>query len=253
MVYADIKLAKGEELEGFNYLGFGGLLLIFLSSFIFFLSNKARLFFKNNFDLKIILIMTLITALSLSNNISFGSYDIIQIPFNKILYGFFSIIRSSGRLFWVVNYLIIFISIIIIFKCFNKRKSIAVLSLILIVQLFDTFNGLKDYIGLKKIITSENFLKDKFWNENKEIKKVLTTHVSNYNKYFDTFAPFLEENKIKKTNLVKSARIDRKKAADNRYKLYDELRNKKISEDTIYVIDNIGHLLTLKKYLKMMM
>ena len=74
-------------------------------------------------------------------------------------------------MFWVVNYLIIFISIIIIFKCFNKQKSIAILSLILIVQLFDTFNGLKDYIGLKKIITSENFLKDKFWNENKEIKK----------------------------------------------------------------------------------
>ena len=93
-------------------------------------------------------------------------------------------------MFWVVNYLIIFISIIIIFKCFNKQKSITILSLILIVQLFDTFNGLKDYIGLKKIITSENFLKDKFWNENKEIKKVLTTHVSNYNKYFDTFAPF---------------------------------------------------------------
>ena len=35
--------------------------------------------------------MTLITALSLSNNISFGSYDIIQIPFNKILYGFLAL------------------------------------------------------------------------------------------------------------------------------------------------------------------
>ena len=57
----DIKLAKGEELEGFNYLGFGGLLLIFLSSFLFFVSNKARVFIKNNFDLKIILIITLIT------------------------------------------------------------------------------------------------------------------------------------------------------------------------------------------------
>ncbi len=246
----DIKLAKGEELEGFNYLGFGGLLLIFLSSFLFFVNNKARIFLKNNFDLKIILIMTLITALSLSNNISFGSYDIIQIPFNKLLYGFFSIIRSSGRLFWFVNYLIILISIIIIFKCFDKQKSIAILSLMLFIQLFDTLNGLKDYIGLNKIITSENFLKDKFWNENKEIKKVFTTHASNYNKYFDTFAPFLEENKIIKTNLVKSARIDRKKIAENRYNLYDDLRNKKIKEDTIYVIDNIGHLLTLKEIFK---
>ena len=44
----DIKLAKGEELEGFNYLGFGGLLLIFFLLFLFFLSNKARVFIKNN-------------------------------------------------------------------------------------------------------------------------------------------------------------------------------------------------------------
>ena len=73
------------------------------------------------------------------------------------------------------------------------------------------FLRIKRLYWSKKIITSENFLKDKFWNENKEIKKVLLLTYQNYNKYFDTFAPFLEENKIKKTNLVKSARIDRKK------------------------------------------
>ena len=46
------------------------------------------------------------------------------------------------------------------------------------------------------------------------------------------------------------ARIDRSKAAQNRYKLTNNFVKKNLDNDSIYIIDNLGHLLNLKEIYK---
>ena len=78
----------------------------------------------------------------------------------------------------------------------------------------------------------------------------MTTNPVNYNKHFDKFAYFIENNKIEKTNLVKLARLDRSKAAKNRYELINKFTEKNLDNNTFYIIDGVGHLLALKEIFK---
>ena len=89
--------------------------------------------------------------------------------------------------------------------------------------------------------------------KNEEItkfKKIFTIDPVNYNKHFDKFAYYMEANNIKKTNIIKMARADRNKAANNRYALINEFNKQKLDGDTIYIIENIGQLLSLKELFK---
>ena len=54
--------------------------------------------------------------LTLTNNISIGKLEILSIPLSDYLYGPLSIVRSSGRLFWIISYFTIFLSIYFISK-----------------------------------------------------------------------------------------------------------------------------------------
>ena len=60
----------------------------------------------------------------------------------------------------------------------------------------------------------------------------------------------MEKYNIKKTNLVVQARINRESAAKTRYNLYNSFRKKSLSSDSIYIIDNLGHLKHLKYIFK---
>ena len=60
----------------------------------------------------------------------------------------------------------------------------------------------------------------------------------------------MEKYNIEKTNLVVQARVNRKLAAEARYEMYDNLRNKKLKSDVLYIIDNLGHFRHLKNIYK---
>ena len=124
-ILPDIKMPNAEDQEGFNYLGIGQILMIAIS-LIFFLKNKNSqnlLKFKKNTKIKIFLYISIIlTMLALSNKISFGQYTLIEIPIHKFIYASLSLMRSSGRLFWIVNYFLVILSIIIIFYSLKEKN-----------------------------------------------------------------------------------------------------------------------------------
>ncbi len=250
-ILPDINLTRGEEVEGFNFIGLGGLILICFSIFSLTYDKKVReKGVKKFFGKGIPLILIIIFILSLSNKISLGNLHIVDIPLNNLLYGILSIFRSSGRLFWLVSYFFLFFSIYLLFLKFNKKATYILITLLL-VQIIDISSSFK-YFQDRVKISKSNELKDKFW-ENEDItdlKKIITSKPVNYNKYFDKFAYYLEDNNFKKTNLVKMARLDRSKAAENRYKLANNFLKRNLDNQTIYIIDNIGHLLALKEIYK---
>ena len=104
--------------------------------------------------------MVFFTFWALSNKIAFGSYTLVEIPLNKYVYGALSIFKGTGRIFYIVNYFLLILSILIIFKCFNKKKSLLIITLFLIIQVADTSAGLKDKIKSFSPSKRAFFLKD---------------------------------------------------------------------------------------------
>ena len=250
----DIKLTNGEEGEGFNYLGLGQLMmLIFMFILIFQQKHKTNLAsIKTNKEIKaFIFISIFFTIWALSNKISFGPYTLLEIPLNKYIYGLLSIVRPTGRLFWIVNYFLIIMSIIIIYKCLNNKNSLLIISVLLVIQLIDISAGMKKRINFFTPIDNEKLVKDEIWDSLfKEYKTLKTTYPKNYAKLFSDLSYSIEKYNLEKTNLVKLARINRKAIADAKYNLYDDFRKKDLSLDTVYVIPNSSHLRHLKYLFK---
>jgi len=250
----DLKHAWGEETEGFNYFGLGQLMLV-LFAILFFYTKKYQSnlqSIKTNKEIKALLIISLFFTLwALSNKISFGPYTILEIPLNKYIFGLLSIVRPTGRLFWIVNYFILLLSLIIIFRCFDNKKSLFIISLFLFVQIADTSRGVIKRINYFSPIDENRLLKDKLWGDLFKNYKILkSTYPSNYSALFTKLSYSIEKYKIEKTNLVKLARINRKAVADAKYNLYSSFRKKKLSTDTVYVVDGLGHLKNLKYIFK---
>ena len=245
-ILPDIALSAGEELEGFNFLGLGGIFLIILGIYSLLSEKRHKLLDNKKFDTGVYFAIIIIFLLSLSNNIAFGKIEVLSIPLTNYLYGPLSIIRSSGRLFWIVSYFILFLSIYFIYLKF-KEKSFYIFLILLVIQLFDISSVLKFY-SIKGNNNHVLKIKDKFWKKNEitKVQKIITTSPVNYNRHFDKLAYYMETNNIRKTNIIKMARVDRNKAARNRYELTENFRKKNLDENTIYIVDNIGHLLNLK-------
>lgn len=245
----DIKLSIGEEIEGFNYFGLGQIMMLLFTLFIFInKNNKANLFsIKNNKEIKnFILISLFLTFWALSNKISFGSYTLVEIPLNKYVFATLSVAKATGRLFWLVNYFLVFLSIIIIYKCFKEKNSLLIISLFLIIQIADTSAGIKNRINLftpiKKVI-----LKDKIWDNLFQRHKIVkTTYPKSYPGLIYVFSHAMEKYNIEKTNLVMLGRINRKAAAEAKYQLYDNFRKKNLASNTVYIVPSLGHLRHLK-------
>ena len=251
----DIKLSKGEEMEGFNYLGLGQIMMMLLAFALFLNKNyETRLLpIKKNKEIKIFLIISLfLTFWALSNKIAFGSYTLVEIPLNKYVYGLLSILKGTGRIFYIVNYLLVIIFMLIIFKCFNKKNSLLIITLLFLIQIADTSAGIIKY-RLKMLTpnVAEIQLKDPIWGDLFQKYKILkTTYAKNYTHLFWHFSYFMEIYNIEKTNVVALARSTRKASAETRYYIYDSLRKKKLEPDTVYLVNDPGHLKHLKYLLK---
>ena len=253
-ILKDIKLPDAEDLEGFNYLGFGQILLVLLGIFTLLKNRNTQNLnnFINDNKIKIFFWISLIlTFLALSNKISFGPYSLIEIPLNKYIYAGLSLMRSSGRLFWIVNYFFIVFFLIIIFKSYNIKISSKIITILFLIQIIDISAGLKNYISLNTLTKNNYILKDNIWSDiTKEFKIVKTTYPDSYNPKFVLFSDFYEKYSIKKTNLIKIARANRSLIAEARYKLYQQFNDEKLDPKTIYIAGNLGHLKHLKKIYK---
>ena len=147
----DIKLPGWEEIEGFNYFGLGQIMMVLFAFALFLNKNyKTNLFsIKNNKEIKIFLIISFfLTFWALSNKIAFGPYTLLEIPLNKYVYGALSLFKGTGRMFYIVNYFLLILSILIIFKCLSKKNSLLIIASFFIIQIADTSAGIKYRINI---------------------------------------------------------------------------------------------------------
>ena len=240
----DIENTKGE-IEGFGYLGLGIIILIFILSLVSIKNYKQVI--KYHFKYLIVIFIFLIVALS--STISVGALKIVELDLPIFLYAPLSIIRASGRFIWPIYYLLIIFSLFVFYKLNFKKRYLAV---ILLIQLVDISPGIYSTLKSNDYKKINNKLSDPLWSViASEYKNLQTTKISNTSKIFPEISELLMKYEFQSTNISRLGRYDRSEASILRSKLYLDLFEKKVDTKTIYIIDNYDHLRHLKQlYLK---
>ena len=240
----------GTHLEGFTYLGLGNILLIFLSIIIFF--GKKFLHINQTLTFQILrplnLCFVLFIIWALTTNISILGIEIISVNLPKYLFAILSIFSSTGRFAWPFIYFMIIVSIFFIYRSFSKKVSFSIIISLICIQLLDiSFKIFNNSLNEKKSHAIKS--NDEIWKTiDDEFKIIRTTFLfNNYGPLFSNFSKILGELENIKTDIILNAAMDRKKAAQVRYNLIENINNEKLPTDTAYIIDNLGHLKQLKK------
>ena len=238
-------LAKREfqngQIEGFSYLGVSG--FIFLIIFLFNMFNKRNNIIYSN--IKIFTICVIFLILSTSNNIYFDQTSIINIPLNKFFYAIANIIRASGRLIWPIYYLIFIVGIIFIYQNFQKKISLLIILILLLVQIVDISKGLNQYKLGKQYDQKNNqiFVKDKIWKGlSSNYEQIRLLEPQNQSKIHYLLSKTLFEEKFLKTDIVYLARANRQKIIDMKYKIVNllDIGDLDLFHKTVFISDNIN-------------
>ena len=239
---------QNKEIEGFSYLGFSG--IIFFILFLFNISKgKFNIFFQN---LNWVIIILPFLLISISNNINFGSMNIVSIDLNKFVYAFFSIFRASGRMIWPIYYIIFIIGIIFIFKNF-KSKSILVLLILLVLQIGDIYSGIKNYSFGSQYSVIQEDKKNPFWaGLSKQFNEIRLIESKNQSSIFNDLSGYLIGENFIKTDLVNLARVNREKTTFAKYNLIQDFNKKNLSifNKKIFLTENKNIALYLKNLFK---
>ena len=239
----DIYNSTGEK-EGFAYLGLGVLCML-----IYLITKNFKNPKKLAMNYKYFTLCSFLFLLAISNNISLGSIELINLNLPNILYAPLSVIRASGRLIWPVYYIII-IFIIYKFYIIKKKNYLFFITLFLIIQCFDFSKPLhQNFVKEKKIYN--NNLNDPIWDfVSKNFNNISSTNISNRSTSFGLISEFLINNNFYSTNYFRLGRYNREAASKYRSKFIENVMNKKINKDNAYIIENLDQLRHLKILLR---
>jgi len=126
-------------IEGFLFLGLGVILLIPIAVIK---KTNAPFSFKSISSQYRFLTVSLICLflLAISNRVLMGRL-IFEYPLPKPLFELGGIVRSSGRMFWPIGYILLFTLLALTIKKFSTRQAQWILALTLTIQIIDTSAG----------------------------------------------------------------------------------------------------------------
>ncbi|GGZ29269.1 DUF6311 domain-containing protein [Asticcacaulis endophyticus] len=135
--FLSVQQDEGQAFEGFQYLGLGLLFLIGAAIWLYRKSEDSR-------TVKEVLIkarplkwpMIALLVLAISNKIQIYDILILKLPLPDFLEDLFNIVRASGRLFWPIAYLMVFLALLTLYRSRPKTMTI-VLSVAVVLQFMD--------------------------------------------------------------------------------------------------------------------
>lgn len=233
--FKEFPLATEGQFEGFNYLGFGLLLLILVS--IYELSRQKK-FFSTKIHLPLIFVSFILLVFSISNKITFSNIVLFEFKLPDFLNGLLGIFRSSGRMFWPVTYILMLTSIAILIKFNSHKRAILFLFIFIGFQVIDLFSF---YQNINFAGSWESPLRSKLWIELMEKSEhiVFIPAITDG----DEYVPFalLAATNAKTINVGYTARTNHKDEESYKNNLLQEFKQGKLMNNTLYVI-NMGYL-----------
>lgn len=186
-IYQDLDLYGKYQYEGFAYLGAGCILLLFFSMVVVASSIKVKDYVKKYYTQIGAITFTFIVAFvfALSPKITYGEKLVWEFELPSFIEKCWAVFRSTGRFVWVCVYILMICSCIICYKCFEKKAALIIMTLCVLLQIYDLHDVLSDKNKkFNQIVTYETLLTDTtFWSQlgvDNNIKNiVLTKSVSN--------------------------------------------------------------------------
>jgi len=230
-ILKQVNLASQWQYEGFNYWGAGIIIIIILA--IYELSRNKIKFSKSR-DLPLLIICSILTLIAISNKITFAEHIILEYKLPDFLSLFAGMLRSSGRMFWPVTYIVTVIALAVVAKSSNTYRMFCIIMFALIIQFVD-FYPFYQTVNFEKI-TWKTPLKSELWDKlaNKYnnislVPAVLTT--TNY-------VPFslLSVKHKNKLNIGYTARSNHIARRNYETELFQNYVNGKLDKQTLYII-----------------
>ncbi|MEF3313261.1 DUF6311 domain-containing protein [Paenibacillus sp. GYB004] len=223
------------QYEGFAYLGAGLILLSLIG--IYIVIAKKRTFNKIIHWYPFIIVCIGLTILALTNTVTFDDKILLHINIGEWLQHKLGIFRSSGRLFWIVYYVIIFLILYVIIK--KNRLSIAFALLIgaSFIQYYDLhkkFNEINQIYS--QDIVYQTPLQSDFWDYAKEKYNKLL-FVPFFGDYWVPFSYYAASNKMA-ISIGYFSRADNVALGEYAGKIIDDVNNDRLDPDAVYIVSN---------------
>ena len=128
--------ATGGQYEGYNYLGFGVIVLLLLALAVHYGRSAGSLAARHRYLLAVVMVMALFAV---TPDIWIGpaplmDFDAYRVPVFRTIAGTF---RSSGRFFWPLGYVLLVGVVAIVARSFRGRWGTALLAAAALVQFWD--------------------------------------------------------------------------------------------------------------------
>lgn len=237
------------QVEGFNYLGLGVIFLLVCSLILAVKKGVFLSLIKNNWP--IILICLVLTALAVSQVVMFNDKELFNIRLNNFFnHDVFGFIRSSGRLFWPVYYLLILLSFYVI-KTMKFKLALVFLLLAVFLQGYDLSEKLSQrggvFVGEQWLNSIDTPIWRKVSQDYKHISFIPVIHHRNYM----AFALYAANHGLTINNGYFARPINNLDQTVARE--FDHAQKDEYDKETIYILSNQIGLLTanldLKKHL----
>ena len=226
-----LTLATEGQYEGFNYFGLGLLLLILTSIYTLFRRKRS---FATKAHLPLILVAFVLFVIALSNKITFSDIVLFEYPLPYIVEKALGMIRSTGRIFWPVTYMLMFASIAVVIRHYTPGKAVVLLFVFAGVQVLDLSPKYKDVNYDKRTWTSP--LKSHLWGELVEnTKHIVFIPAIRQNDDYVPFA-FLAANNGMTFNTGYTSRANKKIRKIYIDENIQEFKETDLRNDTLYVI-----------------
>ena len=132
-----VPLDGGQSFEGYQYLGFGLLMLLMAAAIIYAVTPEARrasAFFGKLKFLALPFLMLFLTAIT--NRVQLYGHTIFFFQMPDELKNTLAVLRASGRFFWPMSYCMVLAALVVLYKS-RPRILAAVLPLALLLQAYD--------------------------------------------------------------------------------------------------------------------
>ncbi len=267
--FKTISLATTGQYEGYNYLGFGLILLILISIYeldilhitskVFstfleiipdkwdYYSNKCQLtnevchklsrqffFSTTKIYLPLIVIAFILFLISISNKVTFAHIVLFEFNIPYPIDKFFGILRSSGRMFWPVTYMLMLATIAVLVKHNSPQKAVIFLFVFVSIQLLDFSPWYKNINFDKHSWTSP--LHSPLWDKLMKISDHIVFIPAIRDQ--DDYIPFalLAANHGKTINIGSTARTNNKDRNIYKEELLQKFKEGKLINNTLYVV-----------------
>lgn len=227
------------EYEGFNYLGLGLIVLAVVAILKIrphgrwcIAQIKKRPFF--------LICLLALTLYSFSHQIGVGPNN-FSLGLPQKLHSFFSTLRSSGRLFWPVWYVLVLTAIYVVIRNTSKKQATGLLFLVLLIQVADT--SAKWWPRRTQLSASlgpelSSLLRNPFWREAAShypevVRRPLVANPPDWNVLAQYAAKFHMG-----TDSVYLARIDEAKVAQVNQQFVAQLSQGQWNARALYAVDN---------------